>query len=237
MKHSMHVCVVYVSNARMSRMDVLAVMSQIIFDWRLEELKLENELLNGPTHHKQKWPMRSSHLIEIDFKMQWKGVELLTLTSKAFMDTRLLELKKENERLKLKRFWKIYGVSKLRKQLRSYQWRIGAVHCECVSCKKYKRFDPLPKNGWDEVDLEDARYYANQTWDVCRYRPWFDEFLNDMEDDVGEIGTEHVYFKGTLVDWFWGYGSKFLNARSVADPELRKLEEIFDTLYHMQKFK
>jgi hypothetical protein len=35
----------------------------------------------------------------------------------------------------------------------------------------------------------------------------------------------------------WGYGPKILNARSVADPELRQLEVIFDTLYHMQKFK
>ncbi len=165
--------------------------------------------------------------------MKWEGVELLTLESKTFMDTRLLELKKKNERLKLKRFWSIYGVSKLRQQLRSYQWRIGAVHCECVSCKKYKRFDPKEE---DEEEWS-ARYYANYTWDVCRYQPWFQEFLNDMERDVGEIGIEHVYFQGDNVAWFWGYGPKFLNARSVADPELRKLEEIFDTLYHMQKFK
>ncbi len=132
-------------------MDMLAVVSKILLDWRFEELKLECDLLNGPTHYKHKWPMHSKHLREMDFKQKWEGVELLTLTSKAFMDTRLLELKKRNERLKLKRFWSIYGASKLQKQLRAYQWCIGAVHCECVSCKKYKRFDPK------DEDEEDAR--------------------------------------------------------------------------------
>ena len=96
----------------------------------------------------------------------------------------------------------------------------------------WARLDPAAeKEEWG------ARYYANYTWDVCRYQPWFHEFLNDMERDVGEIGIEHVYFKGNNVQWFFGYGPKFFKARSVADPELRKLEEIFDTLYNMQKCK
>ena len=217
---------------------MLAVVSKILFDWRFEELKLEHELLDGPTHRKHKWPMHSRHLLDVDFKKKWEGVELMTLASKAFMDTRLLKLKKKNERLKLKRFWKIYGARQLQKQLRAYQWVIGAVHCECVSCKKYKRCEPLLPHVPDEEEAGwNARYYANKTWDVCEYQPWFQVLLNDVERDVGEIGIEHVYFKGNNVEWFWGYGPKFLNARSVADPELRKLEEIFETLYNMQKFK
>ena len=220
---------------------MLPFVSKILFDWRFEELKLEHELLNGPTHRKHKWPMRSRHLLDVDFKKKWEGVELLTLASKAFMDTRLLELKKKNERLKLKRFWKIYGASQLQNQLRGYQWIIGAVHCECVSCKKYERFKRPPHrlpNEDEEAEAEwNARYYANKTWDVCEYKPWFQEFLNDVERNVGEIGIEHVYFKGNQVEWFFGYGPKFLHARSVADPELRKLEEIFDELYNMQKCK
>ena len=219
-------------------MDMLAVVSKILFDWRFEELKLEHELLNGPTHRKHKWPMRSRHLLDVDFKKKWEGVELLTLASKAFMDTRLLEFKKKNERLKLKRFWKIYGAGQLQNQLRGYQWIIGAVHCECVSCKKYQRFKRPPHRLPDEDEEAqaewNARYYANKTWDVCEYKPWFHGFLTV---DVGEIDIQHVYFKGNHVEWFFGYGPKFLNARSVADPELRKLEEIFETLYSMQKFK
>ena len=213
---------------------MLPFVSKILFDWRFEELKLEHELLNGPTHRKHKWPMRSRHLLDVDFKKKWEGVELLTLASKAFMDTRLLELKKKNERLKLKRFWKIYGASQLQNQLRAFQWRIGAVHCECVSCKKYKRFEPK----YDEGEAEwIARYYANKKWDVCEYQPWFIQFLDDMERDVGELNFDHIYVQGDSLHWFFGYGPKFLNARSVADPELRKLEEIFDELYNMQKFK
>jgi hypothetical protein len=223
----------YWIDTKMSGVHMLAFVSKILLDWRFEELKLERDLLNGPTHYKQKWPMHSKHLIEVDFKMQWKGVELLALTSKAFMDTRLFELKNENEQLKLKRFWSIYGVNNLRKQLRAYQWRIGAVHCECVSCKKYKRFDPKD----EDEEADDAIYYANKTWDVCEYQPWFLEFLDDMERDVGELNFDHIFVEGDSLCWFFGYGPKFLNASSVADPELRKLEGIFDTLYHMQKFK
>jgi hypothetical protein len=222
----------------MSRLDMLSVASRILFDWRFEELKIEHELLNGPTHRKHKWPMRSRHLLDVDFKNKWEGVELLTLASKAFMDTRLLELKKKNDRLKLQRFWQIYGAGQLQNQLRGYQWIIGAVHCECVSCKKYQRFKRPPHRLPDEDEEAEAewnaRYYANKTWDVCEYQPWFHDFLTV---DVGEIGIQHVYFKGNHVEWFFGYGPKFLNARSVADPELRKLENIFDELYYISKLK
>jgi hypothetical protein len=222
----------------MSRMDMLACASKILFDWRFEELKREHELLKGPTHYKQKWPMHSKHVIQVDFKMKWEGVELLALASKAFMDTRLLESKKRNERLKLKRFWKVYGCGKLRQQLRAYQWCIGAVHCECVSCKKYKRFEPVRPHVALEDDAEwNAAYYANKTWDVCEYQPWFLDFLNDMERDVGELNFNHIFVEGDSLEWYFGYGPKFWNARSVADPELTKLVEIFDTLYHMQKGK
>ena len=219
-------------------MELLAFVSKILLDWRFEELKREHELLNGPTHRKHKWPMRSSHLLDVDFKKKWEGVELLTLASKAFMDTRLLELKKKNERLKLKRFWKIYSARQLQKQFRAYQWVIGAVYCECVSCKKYKRFEPILPHVPDEDEVEwNARYYANKTWDVCEYQPWFIEFLDDRERDVGELSFDHIYVQGDSLHWFFRYGPKFLNARSVADPELRKLEEIFEILHHMQKFK
>ena len=225
----------------MSRLDMLSVASKILFDWRFEELKIEHELLNGPTHRKHKWPMRSRHLLDVDFKKKWEGVELLTLASKAFMDTRLLELKKKNERLKLQRFWQIYGAGQLQNQLRGYQWIIGAVHCECVSCKKYQRFKRPPHRLPDEDEEAEAesnaRYYANKTWDVCEYQPWFIQFLDDMESDVGELNFDHVFVQGDSLHWCFGYGVKFLNARSVADPELRKLEEIFETLYNMQKFK
>ena len=83
----------------------------------------------------------------------------------------------------------------------------------------------------------DAQYYANKTWDVCEYQPWFEEFLCELERDVGEISFEHIFIEGDSLEWSWGYGPKFLNARSVSDPELRKLENIFDELYYISKTK
>lgn len=215
-------------------MELLAFVSKILLDWRFEELKREHELLNGPTHYKQKWPMHSKHLLDVDFKKKWEGVELLTLASKAFMDTRFLELKNENERLKLERFWQTYGADKLSKQLSSFHSRMNLLVCGCVSCEEYERFEPTDDEGEAEWL---ATAYADERWEWCRYQQWFEEFLDDEEMDVGRgYHPMHFHIYGNK-EWFWGYGSKFMNARSVADPELRKLEGIFDVLYHMQKLK
>ena len=215
-------------------MELLAFVSKILLDWRVEELKREHELLNGPTHYKQKWPMHSKHLIKVGFKMKWKGVELLTLASKAFMDTRFLELKNENERLKLERFWQTYGADKLSKQLSSFHSRMNLLVCGCVSCEEYERFEPTDDEGEAEWL---ATAYADERWEWCRYQQWFEEFLDDEEMDVGRgYHPMHFHIYGNK-EWFWGYGSKFMNARSVADPELRKLEKIFDALYYMSKMK
>jgi hypothetical protein len=165
---------------------------------------------------------------------EWKGVDLLALASKAFMDARFLELKNENERLKLERFWQSYGPDKFSRQLSSFHWRACWFRCGCVSCVENNRFEPMAPYPPDE---DEAREYANYRWEHCEYLPWFLEFLDDMERDVGEINFEHIFIEGNSLEWTWGYGPKFLNARTVADPELRKLEEIFDALYYISKTK
>ena len=216
---------------------MLAVVSNILFDWRSDELKRENEHLKRPLRVQRRWPIKRDHLTKGEQAVyfdEWKGVDLLALASKAFMDTRFLELKNENERLKLERFWQSYGPDKFSKQLSSFHWRTCWFRCGCVSCIEHNRFEPMAPYPPDE---DETAYYENKTWDVCEYRPWFDEFLDDLERDVGEISTEHIFFKGDSLEWFWGYGPKFLNARTVADPELRKLENIFDELYYISKCK
>ena len=222
-------------------MEVLAFVSKILLDWRFEELKREHEHLKRPLRVQRRWPIHRKHLTKGEpfvYFDEWKGVDLLALASKAFMDTRFLELKNENERLKLERFWQSYGPDQFSKQLSSFHWRTCWFSCLCVSCVEHKRFEPLPPHVLDAYEAEGIeREYANETWEYCHYRPWFDEFLCDLEEDVGEISTEHIFFKGNNLEWVWGYGSKFLNARSVADPELRKLENIFDELYYISKTK
>ena len=46
--------------------------------------------------------------------LSMNGVERLALVSKILFDTRLLELKRENEALKLKLFWKEHNPSHLK---------------------------------------------------------------------------------------------------------------------------
>ena len=218
-------------------MEVLAFVSKILLDWRFEELKREHEHLKRPLRVQRRWPIKRDHLTKGEpfvYFDEWKGVELLALASKAFMDTRFLELKNENERLKLERFWQSYGPDKFARQLSSFHWRSSLFHCGCVSCVENNRFEPMapyPEPEWI------ATQYANEPWDWCRYLPWFEEFLCDMEGDFGEINYEHIFIEGDSLEWSWGYGPKFLNARTVADPELKKLEDIFDALYYMSKTK
>ena len=216
---------------------MLAVVSKILLDWRFEELKLEHEHLKRPLRVQRRWPIKKDHLTKGERDVyfdEWKGVDLLALASKAFMDTRFLELKNENERLKLERFWQTYGADKLSKQLSSFHSRMNLLVCGCVSCEEYERFEPTDDEGEAEWL---ATAYADERWEWCRYQQWFEEFLDDEEMDVGRgYHPMHFHIYGNK-EWFWGYGSKFMNARSVADPELRKLEGIFDVLYHMQKLK
>ena len=220
-------------------MDVMDFVSNIIFEWRSDELKRENEHLKRPLRVQRRWPIHRKHLTKGEQDVyfdEWKGVDLLALASNAFMDTRFLELKNENERLKLERFWKTYGPDKFSKQLKFFHYRTCWFRCFCVSCIENERFKPLSPHVTDADEAEEIEY-ANETWEYCRYRPWFDEFLDELERDVGEIDTEHIFFVGNNLEWVWRYGSKFLNARSVADPELRKLENIFDELYNISKCK
>ena len=222
-------------------MDMLAVVSNILLDWRFEELKLEHEHLKRPLRVQRRWPIKKYHLTKGERDVyfdEWKGVDLLALASNAFMDTRFLELRNENERLKLERFWQSYGPDKFTLQLSSFHWRACLFHCGCVSCVENDRFAPMAPYPRDENEEEwYAREYANKRWEHCEYLPWFVEFLNDVERYVGELNFEHIFIEGDSLEWSWGYGPKFLNARTVADPELRKLETIFDELYYISKCK
>jgi hypothetical protein len=233
-------CLVQVTNATMSRMDVLVFVSNILFDLRSEELQRENQHTKRPLRVQRRWPIKKDHLTKGEpfvYFDEWKAVDMLAVASKAFMDKRFLELKNENERLKLERFWKSYGPEQFIKQLSSFHWRSCLFHCGCVSCVEHNRFEPPAPHLVDQNMVEwTATAYANERWEYCRYLPWFREFLDDIEDDFGELDIGHIHICGTK-HWFWRYGSKFSNARSVADPNLRTLEAIFDALYCMSKCK
>jgi hypothetical protein len=79
--------------------------------------------------------MKSEDVSEVGFETKWKGVELLTLSSKALMDTRLLDVKRENERMKLELFWQNYSAVKLSKALCKFHCTMNLFYCGCMSCK------------------------------------------------------------------------------------------------------
>jgi hypothetical protein len=217
----------------MSRVD-MALVCKVLLDTRFLELKRENEQLKRGCQVWRRWPMKSEDVSEVGFEAKWKGVELLALASKALMDTRLLDVKRENERMKLELFWQNYSAPKLSKALCKFHNTMNLFYCGCVSCKSNGRMiEDIDVAEWTAMEV----LYAGRRWKSCAYKPWLEEFLGDLDLRVAYgvdygLDFEHFRFFGTE-HWFWGYGPRFTKARSVGDPELRRLEGVFDTLYIM----
>ena len=100
----------------MSRVNRLALVLQLLLDMRSVELKRENEDVKDGQHVWQHRPTilvkKRSAWTEDRHKMITKIVpttlsyfDRLALVSKVFMDKRFLELRRENECLKLELFW------------------------------------------------------------------------------------------------------------------------------------
>jgi hypothetical protein len=164
------------------------------------------------------------------------GVERLAVVSKVLFDTRLLELKRENEALKLKLFWKEHNNKELNVAMARANETDGGPQCSCLACAVSGRF--ISNNG--EV--------AEQK--PCTFKPWFEQVLREHDMSVGHV-VDVPRIDGSLVDsdnnvfdddqhftnfagadWrWWTYGSKLWKATSVRDPELAKLERLFRTLH------
>ena len=63
-----------------------------------------------------------------------QGVERLSLVAKVLMDTRLQELRRENEELRLKLFWKEHNPSMLRQAMTVANTAEGGPRCACLAC-------------------------------------------------------------------------------------------------------
>jgi hypothetical protein len=165
------------------------------------------------------------------------GVERLAVVCKVLFDTRLLELKRENEALKLKLFWKEHNPSILKSYMSAANNADGGPKCCCLACVVTGRYE------MDVGELPEKK--------PCTFKPWFEHMLQDHEMSIA-VGLPDVpvWVDGSVVDcgnnvlddgqhftnlgsgdWFcWTYGSKLWKATSVGDPELAKLERLFHTL-------
>jgi hypothetical protein len=208
-----------------------ALVASVLFDARFLELKQENDAVKEGC---LVW--RQLHVcvdgVWRSMPSTMDGLERLALTCRAFMDARFLEMKHQNRRLKLELFWTKYSAEMLHKELYAFHSSCNLCRCWCVSCSA---------NGRLHLQQDEAAHYAalpaSQTTRCkpCYYKPWIVDFIQDMDMRVAYgvdygVDFEHFRFFGTE-NWFWGYGARLLNARSVADPDLRKLEALFDNLH------
>lgn len=188
----------------------------------------------------------------VEWDMQ--DVERLSLVAKVLMDTRLLELKRENVELKLKLFWKEHNPCMLRQAMAVANKIDGGPRCTCLACIVGGRceygtqgYAPYPfAHMYDEhlVMTQSDRCHLH-----CQFKPWFDQRIREsgmsvrempssvwldgrvVDDDMEVLDDGHHFINMGTVDWnAWVYGSRLRNASSVTDPELGKLERLFRVL-------
>ena len=145
-----------------------------------------------------------------------EGVERLSLVSKVLFDSRLCELKRENEELRMKVFWLEHGMEKLAERMQWGNCSQDGPRCTCFECLESGRFHPV---------------YAGPGTDRCMcgctFKPWFEERVAQCGMSVGREGEADGHF------WHgetWQYGRKLSDVRRSDSPELCKLHALFEVL-------
>jgi len=162
------------------------------------------------------------------------NIDKLVLVSKMLIDQRFLELKQENESLKLELFWKKYSVAKLQREMESWNL-MGGPECKCIKCCGGGRAG--------DYELEDIQQR------VCGFKPAFEDFaavhglLSGNASHSADNRLPHMS-NGTYGGVYdidahiiqeshglgWSYGAKLWKAKSASDPELKKLVALFEAM-------
>jgi hypothetical protein len=140
-------------------------------------------------------------------------------------------LKRENEALKLKLFWKEHNDEIMRDAMCCANEAHGGPACSCLACMVTGRYES------GNLDFADEN--------PCKFKPWFEQVLREHNMSVGHDvdvprvdgsvvdSHNHVFDDGqhftnfAREDWkCWTYGSKLWKATSVGDPELAKLKNV-----------
>ena len=161
-------------------------------------------------------------------------LDRLALVSRVLLDQRVLDLRKENEELRLALFWKDYSIKKLQKAMTKANAAQTGPRCGCTSCYHSGR-DNFWKVEYDK-DME------------CKFKPWFEHLVQECEMVIGkkqdtnrEINAHstrdclyppdcHIANLGRGNWVFCSYGSWICNATRAEDPALLKLKLLFDKL-------
>jgi hypothetical protein len=184
-----------------------------------------------------------------------QGIERLSLVAKVLMDTRLLELKRENEELKLKLFWKEHNPCMLKQAMRGFN--AGFSHCACLACIVGERCDGgtlgyAPYQFVQEYDNHTVMTPCDRCHIRCQFKPLFEKKIAEQDMSVGfGVSDAHlpVWVDGCVVhdatvlddgqhfnnlrrtDWnTFTYGARLWKAASATDTELMKLKRLFHAL-------
>ncbi len=173
------------------------------------------------------------------------SVAHLALVSNILLDSRFLELTRENERLTMSLFWVDHNINTLRK-LMAYANKHGVgPRCRCRCCLYAKRCV------WHWHSHDNGRIND----EPCKFGPWFEtilqkhglSFTSSVKDDnyyrcVADreshpmppdsvhfllVTTEHAPAASRLT---WIYGAKLRKAQTTQDPGLLNLTALFKTL-------
>lgn len=163
-----------------------------------------------------------------------RSLDKLVTVSKVFMDARVAELRRENEDLRLQLFWKDHSVHLLRDVMGAANNWDKSPKCNCLSCAVSGRIE-------GDVESDDAR--------DCAFVPWFEEKITECGLTFGHTlpdSTNHSHISDTWGgvydvdchfiklgrgDWnFFTYGKRLYQAKTIDDPELKKLKELIKLL-------
>ena len=152
------------------------------------------------------------------------------------MDARVAELRRENEELRLRLFWKDYRVSKLQKAMQMANCWENSPNCNCWQCAVTGRMDcdtlvdESRKCGfisWFEAKVAACDLIVGYVLRDSTQSQHVSNPLNGVWDTDCHI-VKIVMFGG---DWsLFTYGSRLWKAKTVNDPELEKLKKLFELL-------
>ena len=173
-----------------------------------------------------------------------QGIERLSLVAKVLMDTRLLELKRENEELKLTLFWKEHNTCMLQQAMRGFN--AGFAHCACLACIVGGRCESgtlgyAPYQFVQEYDNHTVMTPCDRCHIRCQFKPLFEQKIAEqgmsIHVPVHDAGANAVLDGGQhfsnmrRADWnTFAYGPRLSKAASVTDTELVKLKRLFHAL-------
>jgi len=155
------------------------------------------------------------------------GVERLALVSKVLCDSRLCELKSENEALRLQVFWLQHSFESLSKRMQWANCSDNGPWCTCHDCLQSGRFHPTYAGpGIDRCVFK------------CTFKPFFERLLAQCNMSVGgreaDTDTHFLCLESPLVpheSWHsWHYGSKLASAHTSSSADLQKLKNLFQIL-------